>query len=160
LVSQASKAIADIINEIRKLSRALTPSALNDLGLIESVRDLCESIKTTQAFAIRFYHKHFDEEILDENIKLMLFRIIQEQINNIIKHAEATAILIRLQTDAEQVILTITDNGKGFNPAAIKKGLGLDNMANRVEIFNGKFELKTEAGRGCSITASIPINKD
>jgi len=160
LVFQASRAITDIINEIRKLSRALTPSALNDLGLIESVRDLCESIKTTQAFGIRFYHKYFDEEILDENIKLMLFRIIQEQINNIIKHAEATVILIRLQTDAEQVILTITDNGKGFNPAAIKKGLGLDNMANRVEIFNGKFDLKTETGKGCSITASIPINKD
>jgi PAS domain S-box-containing protein len=160
LILQASKAITDIINEIRNLSRALTPSALNDLGLIESVRDLCDSIKITQAFAIRFYHKHFDEEILDEHTKLMLFRVIQEQINNIIKHADASAILIRLQMDAEQVILTVTDNGKGFNPATIKKGLGIDNIANRVEIFNGRFDLKTEIGKGCSITASIPINKD
>jgi PAS domain S-box-containing protein len=160
LVLQASKSITDIINEIRNLSRALTPSALNDLGLIESVRDLCESIKTTQAFAIRFYHKHFDEENLAEDIKLMLFRIIQEQINNIIKHAEATAILIRLQMDAEQLILTITDNGKGFNVTSIKKGLGIDNMVNRADIFNGKLDLKTEPGKGCSITVTIPINKD
>lgn len=160
LVLQASKSIMDIINEIRNLSRALTPSALNDLGLIESVRDLCESIKTTQAFAIRFYHKYFDEETLDESIKLMLFRIIQEQVNNIIKHAEATAILIRLQMDAEQLILTITDNGKGFNASAIKKGLGIDNMVNRADIFNGKLDLKTEPGKGCSITVTIPINKD
>jgi PAS domain S-box-containing protein len=160
LVVQATKAITDIINEIRNLSRALTPSALNDLGLVESVRDLCESIKITQAFAIRFYHKHFEEEILDEDTKLMLFRIIQEQINNILKHAEATAILVKLQSDAEQLILTITDNGKGFNTATIKKGLGIENMANRADLFNGKLDLKTEPGKGCSITVTIPLNKD
>jgi signal transduction histidine kinase len=124
------------------------------------VKDLCESIKTTQAFGIRFYHKYFEEEKLDEDVKLMVFRIIQEQINNIIKHAEATAILIRLQMDAEHLSLTIADNGQGFNPTTTKKGLGLDNMANRAEVFNGKFELKSEPWKGCSIVVTVPLDKD
>jgi signal transduction histidine kinase len=85
---------------------------------------------------------------------------MKEQINNIIKHAEASAILIRLQMDAEQLILTINDNGKGFDQSTIKKGLGIDNMINRTEIFNGKLDIKTEPGRGCSVTVTIPINKD
>ena len=157
LINQASKSISDIISEVRSLSRALTPASISDIGLIESVKDLCESIKSTQAFGIRFYHKHFEEEKLDEDIKLMLFRIIQEQINNTIKHADASAILIRLQMDAEHISLTVADNGKGFNPSSIKKGLGLDNMANRAAVFNGKFELKTEPEKGCSIIVTVPV---
>jgi PAS domain S-box-containing protein len=160
LVNQAAKSISDIISEVRGLSRALTPSSLSDIGLIESVKDLCGSIRTTQAFGIRFYHKHFDETRLDEDLKLMIFRIIQEQINNIIKHADASAILIRLQTDAEHLTLTIADNGKGFNSTTTKKGLGLDNMANRAEVFNGKFDLKSEVEKGCSIVVTVPLEKD
>jgi signal transduction histidine kinase len=158
LINHAAKSISDIISEVRSLSRALTPSSLSDIGLIESVKDLCESIKAAQAFGIRFYHKHFDEERLDEDLKLMIFRIIQEQINNIIKHADAAAILIRLQMDAEHLTLTIADNGIGFNTSSTKKGLGLDNMANRAEVFNGKFDLKSEPGKGCSIVVTVPLD--
>jgi len=158
LISLASKGISDVINEIRKLSRSLTPPTLGDLGLVDSVKDICESIKIAQAFAIRFYHNNFDEDLLPENIKLMLFRIIQEQLNNIIKHAEATIILIRLITDAEQLMLVVSDNGKGFDPAAGKKGQGIKNIINRTELFNGKVEINAAPEQGCSIIVTIPLH--
>ncbi|HEV8285467.1 MAG TPA: PAS domain S-box protein [Chitinophagaceae bacterium] len=157
MIQLSSKSIAHVIEEIRKLSRSLTPPALGDLGLVESVKDLCESIKTTQVFTIRFYHKNFDESILHENVKLMLFRIVQEQINNIIRYANATTILIRFITDRDQVMLVISDNGKGFDPLTTKKGLGLNNIINRAELFNGKVEIKSGPEQGCSIIVIVPI---
>jgi signal transduction histidine kinase len=135
----------------------LTPPSLGELGLVESVQDLCDSIKTTQVFAIRFYHKDFDEIGLSENLKLMLFRIIQEQINNIIKYAEATTILIRLITDTDQLTLVVSDNGKGFDLLKTKRGLGLNNIMNRPELFNGKAEIRTAPGQGCTVIVTIPI---
>jgi PAS domain S-box-containing protein len=159
MIQLSSKSVGNAINEIRSLSRALTPPGLGDLGLVESVKDLCDSIKTTQVFDIRFFHKDFNESGLPENLKLMLFRIIQEQINNIIKYAEATSILIRLITDADQLMLVISDNGRGFDPSTVKKGLGLNNIVNRAELFHGKTEIKSSAEQGCTIIVTIPVCK-
>ena len=135
----------------------MTPPSLGERGLIESVQDLCDSIRTTQVFAIRFYHKDFNEEFLAEDIRLMLFRIIQEQIKNIIKYAGASVILIRLITDESQAMLVISDNGTGFDLLKTKRGLGLNNIMNRPELFNGKAEIRTTPGQGCTIIVTIPI---
>jgi PAS domain S-box-containing protein len=157
MIQLSSKSVADVIHEIRELSRSLTPPSLGERDLIESVQDLCDSIKTTQVFTIRFYHKDFNEDLLAEDIGLMLFRIIQEQIKNIIKHAEASVILIRLITDESQAMLVISDNGKGFDLLKTKRGLGLNNIMNRPELFNGKAEIRTAPEQGCTIIVTIPI---
>jgi PAS domain S-box-containing protein len=157
LISLATKSVSDVINELRRLSRSITPPTLGDLGLIESIKDLCEPLKRTQAFAIRFYHGHFDEEHLQDDIKLMLFRIVQELINNIIRHSEATTILVRLQTDAEQLSLVIADNGKGFDTSIDKKGSGFTNIINRAGLFNGRMEIETGEEKGCRVRVTIPI---
>src|SRR6266487_938151 len=159
MIQLSSKSVGNAINEIRKLSRSLTPPSLGDLGLVESVKDLCDSIKTTQIFDIRFYHKDFNEMGLPENLRLMLFRIVQEQVNNIIKYAEATTILIRLITDPDELMLVVSDNGKGFEPSEIKKGLGLNNIINRAELFHGKAEITSAPEQGCTIIVTVPICK-
>jgi PAS domain S-box-containing protein len=157
MIRASSKSVTQAIAEIRKLSRSLTPPALGDLGLVESVKDLCDGIKTTQVFTIRFYHKHFNERFLEHDTKLMLFRIIQEQINNIIKYACASIILIRLTTERGQLELVVSDNGRGFDPATARKGLGLNNIINRAELFNGKAEIKSTPGQGSTVTVTVPI---
>ena len=86
----------------------------------------------------------------------MLFRIIQEQINNIIRHADADKIQISLQSDAEYIILTVADNGKGFDTSNFKKGSGLTNITNRAGLFNGQVEINASPGKGCSLSISIP----
>jgi len=87
----------------------------------------------------------------------MLFRIIQEQLNNIIKHAEASAILIRLITDEGQLMLVIADNGKGFDTSINKKGLGINNIISRTELFNGKVQVDTSPGEGCTMIITVPL---
>ena len=160
MISYAHKNVSDIINELRHLSQSLVPPSLGDLGLIESVQDLCAAIGRTHTFQLEFHHRHFAEDGLPENMKLMFFRIIQEQINNIVRHAYANMVLIRLQEDAEEIILTISDNGKGFDPAQHKRGLGFTSIANRVSLFGGKLHIDTAPGKGSTITITIPFIKE
>jgi two-component system sensor histidine kinase UhpB len=88
---------------------------------------------------------------------LMLFRITQEQVNNIIRHSEASIIQIKLESDAEYINLTIDDNGKGFDPANFKKGLGITNIMNRASLFNGIIEIEAAKGKGCRLSVNIPL---
>jgi signal transduction histidine kinase len=150
--------LLDIVDEIRQLSQSLVPPSLSDIGLIESIEDLCEPLKTSHGYVIEFYHQPFDESRLPDNMRLMLFRIIQEQINNIVRHAETRNVFIGLQALEKIVLLTISDNGKGFSMNSIKRGLGFDNIATRVDLFGGKLKIEASPGKGCSISVSIPLS--
>ena len=157
MISQAHKGLLDIVSEIRQLSQTLVPPSLSDIGLIESIQDLCDSLKNTHAFKIDLQCHPFDETLLPEKMKLMLYRIFQEQINNIIRHSGADAIHAMLQTAERQVILSVADNGKGFDPKTVKKGLGFDNMSNRANLFGGKVKIDSEPGKGCIVQVTIPL---
>jgi PAS domain S-box-containing protein len=157
MVSHAHSNLSDIINDIRKLSQSLVPPTLGDLGLIESIQDLCDSLRRTQTIKVEFYHRHFDETVMADNMKLMLFRIIQEQVNNVIRHSQAGKLTIKLQADAEQVFLSIADNGIGFDATIKKRGLGLTSIFNRVGLFNGQMHLRTSMGKGCLLSITVPL---
>jgi signal transduction histidine kinase len=90
-------------------------------------------------------------------MKLMIFRIIQEQVSNIIRHSGANSITIKLQSDAEFIVFSIEDNGQGFDPQHHKKGMGLKNIANRVALFDGRVDIESAPGKGCSVTVNIPV---
>lgn len=160
MINLAHKNMAGIINEIRQLSQSLVPPTLGDLGLAESIQDLCDGLRRSHKFKIKFSRSHFEEDIIPDNLKLSLFRIIQEKISNIIRHSGATQISIKLQTDAESIFLTITDNGKGFDTQTAREGLGLSNIRTRVALFNGKMELKTAPGEGCVLLVTIPYHRE
>jgi PAS domain S-box-containing protein len=159
MITHAHKNLSDIINEIRILSQSLVPPTLGDLGLIESVQDLCDSLRRTQAFQVDFHHRYFTEEEIPDNMKLMLFRIIQEQVNNIVRHASAKQVIVKLQADAEQIILSISDDGVGFNAENHKRGLGLIGIVNRAGLFNAKTSIDTTPGKGCAITIIVPFSR-
>ena len=156
-IMMASKYVSGLIDEVRRLSRSLVPSTLGDLGLTESITELIDAVRPTQSFEIHFYHSRFNDDLLTENQKLMLFRIIQEQINNIIKHAKAENVNIWLQTEDEYVVMEIIDDGKGFNLMDVKRGLGLTNIMNRAELFNGKADIETSPDKGCTVTVTVPL---
>jgi PAS domain S-box-containing protein len=156
MVDRALKNISAIINEVRTLSHALVPSTLGDIGLIESVHELIESIRMVQNLEVEFQHYEFSEEQIPENGKLMLYRIIQEALNNIIKHAAATSVHIHLVRTDRMILLEVCDNGKGFLPEKVRKGLGLTNIRNRAELFNGSVKIKTRPGAGCTVKVAIP----
>lgn len=157
MITLSHKNLVSIINEIRSLSQSLVPPTLGDIGLVESIHDLCDSIKKANTIGIDFYCRHFDEQLLPENLKLMLFRVTQEQVNNVIRHANATRLEIRLESDAEFITLSINDNGQGFDVQNYKKGLGFKNIANRVGLFNGKVDKESSPGSGCTLTVHVPV---
>lgn len=156
LLNRATKSIVDIINEVRTISHSLVPPTLGDLGLVESIKDLADTVGLLQQLHITFDASHFTEQGLPENAKLMLYRIIQEALNNIIKHAAATTVHIRLKRRTGLILLQLTDNGQGFDPAKVRKGLGLTNIRNRAELFGGKISLKAAPGEGCTLGIMIP----
>ena len=92
-------------------------------------------------------------------LKINLYRILQEQLNNIIKYAGATEIFVGLKFVDNNLKLTIKDNGKGFDPKQYSKGIGLENMKRRAKLFSGTFKLNTSPDKGCEITIEIPLNK-
>lgn len=160
LINRSADNIHSAIHEIRNISRNLVPASIGDLGLQDSVADLVESLRTTRAIHVEFYPAgNFDEKISDK-AKLMLFRIIQEQINNVLKHSGARNLIIELiLEDADNWIeLSITDDGKGFDPGkAGKKGLGLSNIMSRADLFGGKVTIRTAPGQGCKLRVQVPV---
>jgi PAS domain S-box-containing protein len=155
MISLSQRNISDVINEIRSLCRSLIPSSLNDLGLIECINDLIISVSKAQAVHLDFYHSQFNESLLPENQKLMVFRIIQEQLNNIVKHSDATKVLINIFSKGSVMNLEINDNGKGFDTSTVRRGLGLTNMKNRAELLGGSFTLISAPGKGTTVKVSI-----
>ena len=156
LIAKSSKNIISAITEIRKLSQSLMIPSLEDLGLLDSIEDLVESINATKKIHAVFVHEKIDETVLNENQKLTLFRITQEALNNIIRHANATRTTIELSNNKNRVQLIIKDNGKGFDSFSTKKGAGLNNIRNRVYLLSGQLTINTHPGKGCTLVVELP----
>jgi two-component system sensor histidine kinase UhpB len=146
------------LNETRKLSHNLAPAGFGDRSLKEIFEDLLFSINLDNRFVIHLHFDELHEMLLPEIIQINLYRIVQEQTKNIMKHAEASDIEISLKKTANTLSLRIFDNGKGFNPKTIKKGIGLSNIKKRAEALNGRFILNSEPDKGCEITIEIPLD--
>lgn len=139
------------IEEMRKLSKSLVSPSAADLGIIDTINDLVYDIKMAQKIDARFDDGGIDESTLDNGVKLTMYRIIQEQVTNILKYAEATVVRIAIKEEDKRLVLTITDNGKGFDFASKRRGIGLNNIINRADVFNGKVDIQTAPGMGCTV---------
>ncbi|RYY61769.1 MAG: PAS domain S-box protein [Chitinophagaceae bacterium] len=158
IISQGKDMIQLATREIRKLSHALLPPSAGDFGLINSLNDLAAGINMTDKFTVHANFKRFDESVLPREQKLTIYRIAQEQMNNILKHAQCTSVRIslRLLKESNMTELVIADNGKGFNVLQKKNGVGLRNIVGRAELFCGKVDIVTSPGNGCRLTVTLP----
>jgi len=112
---------------------------------------LISDIHTVKKFRIELNAESLDEITLSEEQKITIYRIIQEQMNNILKYADASLVNVCLQSTPEQIHLLIADDGKGFDPALRRKGVGITNMISRAELFNGKVKIDSTPGNGCRL---------
>jgi PAS domain S-box-containing protein len=151
LLAKSRKNIAMAIEEIRKLSRELITPSLNDLGLIQSIEELIRSIQTVKKMQIRLTVSGVDENTLLSEQKINIYRIIQEQLNNILKHAQANTVLLELNKVGEQICLRVADDGKGFDTRVRRSGVGISNIISRAELYNGKVEIDSSPGNGCRL---------
>ncbi len=142
------------INEIRVLSREqVTPQRKVDLR--DLIQSLVDNITSHSAIAIDFIYEM--ETLFDDDLKLNIYRIIQEATNNILKHANAGTAYIHLRTISGAIHVIISDDGQGFSGTTSSKGIGISNILNRVESYNGHIAIASSPGNGCHIELSIPL---
>ena len=152
LIKKSEANIQYVINEIRQLSRSLMNPSLGDLGLVDSIQDLIENIKATRKLNVVLEATQTIENALPENLGLTIYRIIQEGLNNAVKHAHATLVYLSLEKTDDGISLVIKDDGIGFNKENIKKGTGLKSIQNRVYLTHGTLQIDSAPGNGCTLT--------
>lgn len=157
LLERSTELISKAINEIRKISKSLITPGLREIGLLESIEDITDDMKLAKGIHIQLDIHNIIEAEVDEQRKLTLFRIIQEQLNNIMKHARATEVMIRLSIEGKDIVLTVVDNGIGFDMSRHRKGVGITNIISRTELFKGKVEILSKPGDGCVLTVKLPL---
>lgn len=143
------------ITDLRILSHSLNTNHVKEQGFISSLKNLLHQLEKTKLYKIHFSFDDFENQMSDEE-SLILFRIIQEVLNNITKHANATVINIKLATVGSKSEIYIADNGKGFDISTVKaNGLGLKNISERVKIIGGKLHISSNPGKGTEIKISL-----
>ncbi len=145
------------VEEIRKLSKALNTSLVKVIGLSRSIDDIIINMKAFQQIETIFHYDQRLDKMLSDDQKLMIFRILQEQTNNIIKYADAKNVTIALREENNAIYLTIADDGKGFDTSVQSKGIGFVNIYNRVDAFGGEVKLNSSPGKGCSLEIIFPL---
>ncbi len=150
----------DSIKEIRNISHNMVPDVLLKFGLQKAIENFINRINQTKKIDINFECNAFDESKLDNTAKLMLYRIIQESVNNTIKYAEATVLNLIISADETEISLMIEDDGKGFNikNALEKDGIGLKNIQIRTDYLKGKLEIDSSSQNGTTIIIEIPLS--
>jgi len=156
-INQTSGFIKDAIAEIRRLSHQLAPASFKNVSLKEVFESLVLSMNSQKNWAvqIRFDASYHNE--IREDVKINLYRILQEQLNNIHKYARADKVEISVRVIENSIQLHVEDNGVGFNPKTIKRGIGLENISRRTEVFNGRMQLRSAPGQGCKLLVEIPL---
>lgn len=154
LIHEAIGLIDSAIEELRLLARnEITPQV--KLTLRELIQPLVDTLNSKRAIRTRFDYRVTVPSI-DVDLKLNIYRIIQEQVSNILKHAQASRVDILLDSDEKFINVKVSDDGKGFDLAGDRKGVGISNMINRIESFNGDFSLDSSPGRGCRLSVRFP----
>lgn len=156
-IEMISSAISEAFNEIRNLSHRLSSSWFEKNCLVDSLSCLCSRIMQVNTLYVNLNTDSFDVRLLDTCQKQIIYRIVQEQLMNIVKHAKASLATIRIQTINNQVKMYICDNGVGFDMGKVKKGIGLQNMYYRVESCKGKIDLTSEIGNGTTLTVVFDL---
>jgi signal transduction histidine kinase len=143
-------------NEIRNLSHGLAGSNFDHNGLADSFKKILDDLALSGTFEITF---NYDEKIeaISKSKKITLLRILQEQTKNIIKHSQATRIDIGLLIVNNKVQFYARDNGIGFDPRSLRRGIGLSNIYDRVKLYNGSAELNSSPGMGCEVKVTLPV---
>lgn len=151
-ITKSQEYLSSAMEELRKLSHALVgPTQDENMGLIASLAKLLSDLSILKDIEINFNYCTYKEEEIEVGLKLVIYRIVQEQLNNILKHARASKVVIELKKEITSLQVSINDNGQGFDPSEKRSGIGLKNIKNRAEIYNGNVQIISSPGNGCKM---------
>jgi len=159
---ECSQILQETIQGVRDMAHNLRPSSIDQLGLVKAAQQYCEEFSAKHRIQVDFITAGIDDAFLDYDTRIALYRLIQEGLININKHAAATLAVIRLVSSFPNIILRIEDNGQGFDvikrqsEAVEEKRLGLSSMEERVTLLQGKMKIDSQPGQGTRVFIEIP----
>lgn len=159
-LAESKELITKAIQDLRNVAKSLNTDFINEAGLAACIEYQLHFLEKTGLYTTRFYMA--DSWCKSEpGTELVLFRVVQELLNNIVKHAEASVIDVRLECHEGKLSITVSDNGKGFLQSAVMlmdgdKGLGLGNMKKRIAIMQGNLTIDSTPGKGTRVTIEVP----
>jgi two-component system, NarL family, sensor kinase len=147
------------IKEMRRVAHNMMPEALVKFGLDTALKDFCNEIQQSGALQISYQSIGLENEVIDQTVGITVYRIVQELINNTMKHAMAKTAIVQVTKSNNQLSVTVEDDGKGFDTAIIHNpiGMGWSNITNRVEFLKGKLDVDSQSGKGTSVHIEINI---
>ena len=149
--------LQDAIEDVRRISMNLRPSLLDELGLLPTISWLVRQFAEAHPQVVIESEVNVAERDVPESTKIVVYRVLQEALSNVAKHAAAERIAIRLAKEGADLVLEVSDNGRGFEPIAqLGRGLGLTSMRYRAEMSGGRFSLESAEGQGTRVTARWP----
>jgi len=157
------KIVRESLMDVRRIIYALRPMSLEDIGLIPTLQKYIDKFSSDTGITISFHKRGEDREVNDDNLTLTIFRVVQEALNNIRKHSEAKNASVTIEFTPMNIVLTISDKGKGFDTETIKVdkddnmgGFGLFSIKERIELLDGTMEIKSCSGKGTTIRVVLP----
>ena len=157
--NKANSLLDEACGEVRKIAHNLSSGILKNFGLVAAIEELKSSLENTGQYSVEFVTHRINQRF-DPELEVALYRIIQELISNIIKHAEASEISIQLLHKNSELHLEVSDNGSGFSNLneVYKKGMGLKNIESRLQTFEGKMRIDTRPEHGAIVFINIPLS--
>ena len=158
-IDSAKNMMDTTIEDVRNVCNALIPAALNEFGVVSTLRALCSELGALAGFKSIFENEGSLDR-MSKKSQVYLYRIAQEALTNISKHARASQVTVKLKRGNNIVTLEVTDNGKGFifDPVSFAHRNGLQNMRERTQLLQGEFTINSEPGKGTTIIVTIPYN--
>jgi two-component system, NarL family, sensor kinase len=147
------------IKEMRRVAHNMMPEALVKFGLDTALKDFCNDILQSGALQISYQSIGLENTVIDQTVSITIYRIVQELINNTMKHAVAKNAIVQVTKTDGQLSVTVEDDGKGFDTAIINNlvGMGWSNITNRVAFLKGKLDVDSQHGKGTSVLIEINI---
>jgi signal transduction histidine kinase len=157
--------IEETLKNVRRISQDLMPATLEKFGLISALGELCQKLEKTSGIRMDFTDPAWKLRLKPQS-ELAIYRMVQELINNALKHAESTKISINLQKTATHLYLSVSDDGRGFDLAHAQSrpngagGLGLSSVESRISLLNASIRYDTAPGRGTHIEIAVPLESN
>ena len=156
LLGQSIRHLDSSIGELRRVARNLMPEALLAFGLPQALQDLCASTQQASGVAVQL-HLHGLETRLPQTFEVELYRLVQELLNNTLKHAQARQVLVQLMRHGPTLHLVVEDDGRGFDPAVAGTGVGLRSVQARAHYLGGTLEVQSAPGQGASFSLELRV---
>ncbi|WP_334113892.1 tetratricopeptide repeat-containing sensor histidine kinase [Paucihalobacter sp.] len=158
LLQKCIQIVGNTATEVRRIAHNMMPEVLIKLGLLHSVQELADNISSSKQLKVRFQHFGIQER-LTSNFEIMLYRIVQELLNNIIKHSNATEAIVQFIKENNRLSITVEDNGNGFSGQEATKGIGLASVKERVQYLNGSLSIDSESSVGTTVMMEFLLSE-